>query len=157
MEGSQDVVRIQEKTNNTWTRRCGHIYVNELNTFFARFEQNNFSVEQNEVMHTIRNRKDEQVVIRQEAVMRELKRIRISKATGPDAVPAKALKCCAEMLVLVLTQLFQDSITQGEVPQIWKLTKIKPIRFLKFIFQNFLMILDLLFSHLMLLNVLKIL
>ena len=132
-------------------------YVNELNTFFARFQQNNFSVEQNEVMHTIRNRRDEQVVIRQEAVMRELKRIRISKATGPDAVPAKALKCCAEMLVLVLTQLFQDSITQGEVPQIWKLTKIKPIRFLKFIFQNFLMILDLLFSHLMLLNVLKIL
>ena len=82
--------------------------------------------------------------------MRELKRIRVSKATGPYGVPAKALKCCVEQLVPVLTQLFQDSITQGEVPQIWKLTKIKPIRFLKFIFQNFLMILDLLLSHLML-------
>ena len=76
------------------------------------FEENNFSVEQNEVMHTIRNRRDKQVVIRQEVMMRELKRIRVSKATGPDGVPAKALKCCAEQLVLLLTQLFQDSITR---------------------------------------------
>lgn len=52
-------------------------YVNEQNTFFARFESNNFSVEQKEVMHTIRNRIDEQLVIRQEAVMREFKRIRV--------------------------------------------------------------------------------
>ena len=27
----------------------------------------------------------------------------------------------------VLTQLFLDSIAQGEVPHIWKLTEIKPI------------------------------
>ena len=62
-----------------------------------------------------------------EAVMKELKRVRMSKAAGPDGMPVRAIKYCAEQLTLVLRWLFQDSITQGEVPHIWKLTEIKPI------------------------------
>lgn len=102
-------------------------YVNDVNTFFARFEQYDFGVEQSEVLGVIRNKRDEQIEITNEAVMRELKRVRVNKATGPDGVPARAIKCCAEQLTPVLTQLFQDSIIQGEVPRIWKLTEIKPI------------------------------
>ena len=102
-------------------------YVNEMNSFFARFEQYDFSVERREVMGVILNRRDEQIVITKEAVVRELKRVGVSKATGPNGVPARAIKYCAEQLEPVLTQLFQDSIAQGVVPYIWKLPEIKPI------------------------------
>ena len=53
--------------------------------------------------------------------------MRVSKATGPDGVPSSAIKYCAEQLGPVLTQLVQDSIAQGEVSHICKLTEIKPI------------------------------
>lgn len=102
-------------------------YVNDMNSFFARFEQYDTSVERSEVLGVIRDKRDEQIEITNEAVMRELKRVRVSKATGPDGIPARAIKYCAEQLTPVLTQLFQDSIDQGEVPHLWKLTEIKPI------------------------------
>lgn len=85
-------------------------YVNEVNSFFARFEQHGFSAECSEVMGERRNRRDEQIVITEEVVMRELKRVLVSKATESHGVAARAVKCCAVQLTPVLKRLFQDSI-----------------------------------------------
>lgn len=102
-------------------------YVNEMNAFFARFDQCDFSAEQSEVMGIIRNRRKKQTVITEEEVVRELKRVSVSKATGPDGVPARASSSCGEQLTPVLQRLFQDSVDQGEVPPMWKLSEIKSI------------------------------
>ena len=69
-------------------------YVNDMNSFFARFEQYDTSVERSEVLGVIRDKRDEQIEITNEAVMMELKRVRVSKATGPDGMPARAIKYC---------------------------------------------------------------
>lgn len=107
-------------------------YVNDINSFFARFDTHDFTEECNNVISIIRERNDDRILITYEDVLQSLKRVRCSKATGPDEVPAKVIKYCAEQLVPILHQLFQDSLDQGVVPDIWKLSEIKPIAKISF-------------------------
>ena len=102
-------------------------YVNDINSFFARFDTHDFSEECNNIITIIRERNDERVIISYEDVLQSLKRVRCGKATGPDEVPARVIKHCAEQLAPILQQLFQDSLDQGTVPDVWKLSEIKPI------------------------------
>lgn len=60
-------------------------------------------------MPAIRERNDERIVISLKHVLQSLKG---DKATGPDGVPPKALKYCAD---------------QRLVPTLWKLPEIMPI------------------------------
>ena len=60
-------------------------------------------------------------------MQKSLQNIRAGKATGPDGIPARALKCCAKQLTPVLSTLFQDSLDQGVVPYKWKKSEVKPI------------------------------
>ena len=115
------------KKQNTPDPENLNTYVNDMNEFFARFETHDFSNARDEMMSKIQSKTDENIVIRQEQVQHTLKNIRTGKATGPDEVPAKALKCCAEQLAPVLTILFQDSVNQGVVPTKWKVSEVKPI------------------------------
>lgn len=46
-------------------------------------------------------------------VLESLKRVRSSKAIGPDNIPAHAIKGCAEQLTPILRKLFQDSLDRG--------------------------------------------
>ena len=60
-------------------------------------------------------------------VLKLLKGIKEHKATGPDEIPGKLLKLCAEDLVDSLTFLFQASLDQGTIPDDWKKAKIVPV------------------------------
>ena len=104
-----------------------NIYVNEMNAFFARFERHESRDACNDVMTEIQSNSDERIIIKQEDVWKSLLNIRAGKATGPDGVPARALKCCAEQLAPILTTFFQDSVDQGVVPYKWKESEVKPI------------------------------
>ena len=50
-------------------------YGNDMNSFFATFEQYDFSVKRSEVLGVVRNKRNEQIEIKNEAVLRELKRV----------------------------------------------------------------------------------
>lgn len=63
-------------------------------------------------------------MITYEDVLQSLKCERCSKAAGPDEVPLMVIKYFAEQLAPMLQQLFQD---QGVVPDIWRLSEVKPI------------------------------
>lgn len=115
------------KEMNTLEPDNSETFANDLNCFFARFENSDFSEERNNVMRAIESRRDERLIITHDQVVKSLKRVRAGKATGPDGVPAKALKYCANQLAPVLHTLFQASIDQGVVPAYWKMTEIKPI------------------------------
>ena len=60
-------------------------------------------------------------------VVKLLKDINPSKATGPDSIPGKLLKEAASELALALTLIFQTSINQGRIPNDWKSAKIAPV------------------------------
>jgi hypothetical protein len=50
-----------------------------------------------------------------------------AKAIGPDKLPTRILKECAEQLAPVLCHIFQHSYDTGEVPEDWKVPNITAI------------------------------
>eukprot|EP00061_Rhincodon_typus_P005857 g25865.t1 len=49
------------------------------------------------------------------------------KATGPDGVPSRALRSCADQLAKVFTDIFNLPLLQAEVPNYFKKTTVIPI------------------------------
>ena len=113
--------------------------INQMNAFFARFDNNDFSEEFSNVVSTIRGNTYDRIVITEDNVRRSLNRVRPGKATGPDNIPARALKYCAEQLAPIFRQLFQDSLDQGLSPVRWKVSEVKPIAKITFpkVFNDF--------------------
>ena len=60
-------------------------------------------------------------------VLKLLLNINPNKATGPDNVPGRLLKLCANELVDVYTLFFQASLDQGIAPDDWKKANIMPL------------------------------
>ena len=60
-------------------------------------------------------------------VRRILKKLNVSKATGPDGIGNMFLKHCAESLSLSLASLFNKSFEQGRVPIHWKTANVTPV------------------------------
>ena len=57
------------------------------------------------------------LTIREKGVTDLLKKVNLSKASGPDNIPNRVLKECAEELASIFTTMYQHSIDTGELPQ----------------------------------------
>ncbi len=62
-----------------------------------------------------------------QGVQKLLENLNPSKAAGPDQIPARILKICAKQLASALAQLFQQSLTEGIVPEDWRTANMAPI------------------------------
>ena len=51
----------------------------------------------------------------------------VNKAAGPDGIPNKLLKACAEEVAPVLTNIFQQSLETSKLPSDWKKANVTPI------------------------------
>ena len=60
-------------------------------------------------------------------IFKLLSNINPNKATGPDDLPGKFLKLCANEVANIYTILFQASLDQGIVPPDWKKGNIVPL------------------------------
>ncbi|KAL0148027.1 hypothetical protein M9458_056642 [Cirrhinus mrigala] len=89
--------------------------LNELNTFFARFEVQNTSTAQKTPPPP------------GASVRRSLSRINARKAPGPDNIPGRVLRDCAVELTDVFTDIFNISLNQAVVPTCFKATTIIPV------------------------------
>ena len=67
------------------------------------------------------------ITVTRKGVLKLLLEINEHKATGPDQIPGKILKLCANELVDIYVTLFQASIDQGIVPNDWKTANIMPL------------------------------
>ena len=63
------------------------------------------------------------VHFRQPTVRRTLRALNPSKAEGPDAVPARVLRKCADSLALPLSKLFTLCFCSGHQPAMWKVRR----------------------------------
>ena len=59
--------------------------------------------------------------------MQLLRNLDASKATGPDEISSRLLKEFATEFGSVLTDIFNKSIKQCEVPKDWKQTNVIPV------------------------------
>ena len=60
-------------------------------------------------------------------VQTDLQHLSCVKATGSDGIPSIVLKSCSEILASSVTDLFNESLEAGEIPDIYKLAKVTPI------------------------------
>lgn len=69
----------------------------------------------------------ERVYFRPGDVRRRLGQLVVSKATGPDAIPARVLKECNAELATPLAKLFSLCFRRGLMPSSWKLAHVVPV------------------------------
>ncbi len=90
-----------------------------LNHFYSRFEMQNDTSAQ-KLTKTPPN--DQALCLSPADVRKTLSRINPRKAAGPDNIPGRVLKDCAEQLTDVLTDIFNTSLSQAVIPTCLKST-----------------------------------
>ncbi|KAI3366460.1 hypothetical protein L3Q82_000594 [Scortum barcoo] len=104
---------------------CGNDtdFLNDLNNFFGRFEALNSTPAEKEVPL----QEETALCLASADVRRTLKRVKTSKAPGPDNIPGRVLRECADQLACVLTDIFNTSLSQAKVPTCFKAATIIPV------------------------------
>lgn len=67
------------------------------------------------------------VCISPEEVLKLLNDLDVSKGAGVDGLPPSIIKACALKLVTPVTLIFNQSLSKGEFPTMWKTAKMVPI------------------------------
>ena len=67
------------------------------------------------------------VLINRNIVLRVLKSLNVSKATGPDGISPLVLRECASQLAFPLSRLYKLSLTSGNFPSLWKFANVTPV------------------------------
>ena len=57
-------------------------------------------------------------------VEKQLKQLKVNKASGPDKVPARMLHDYAEELAAMLTHIFQQTYTTDDLPTDWSRARV---------------------------------
>ncbi|KAK3521675.1 hypothetical protein QTP70_015591 [Hemibagrus guttatus] len=94
-----------------------------LNSFYARFEaQNDVTTKK-----TIPPPEDQVLCLTTADMRKTLCRVNPQKAAGPDNIPGRLLRKCAEQLADVFTDIFNISLSSVVVPMCLKTTTIIPV------------------------------
>ena len=62
-------------------------------------------------------------------ILKNLKNLKVSKATGADGIPAKMLKLFCDIIAPSLTYIFNLSISTGVYVDDWKRARVIPVYF----------------------------
>ncbi|MBN3320359.1 ARRD3 protein, partial [Atractosteus spatula] len=95
----------------------------ELNSFYARFEVSNAD----RVRRIPEIQCEHPLSISRAYMCKVFKKTNPRKAPGPDAIPGRVLKACADQLADVFSDIFNLSLAQSIVPSCFKKTTIVPV------------------------------
>ena len=101
-------------------------YVESLNTFYARFDNHDFSNEIEKARSLLGN-VDDSFVIEQYEVDKCFSKLKSNKASGPDGLSPKILKLCSKQLSYIYCTIFNMSLNICKIPTLWKTSKIIPV------------------------------
>ncbi len=88
----------------------------ELNTFYGRFECNGGATLLISASGSSRQSSDHVFTLSEDEVRRELKRVNVRKAAGPDGITGHVLRPCADQLAGLFTSIFNESLATSVVP-----------------------------------------
>ena len=100
-----------------------HEKANELNSFFSSVFTKNENDNMPEFQPNITSSVCD-ITITKQKVESMLKLLNVSKSTGPDEFHPRFLKETAVSIALPVTILFNKSLTEGTIPQEWKLANV---------------------------------
>ncbi len=115
--------------NSSAEVRADPLLAEELNTFYGRFECNDGSVTLPiSASGSSRQSSDDYVItLSEDEVRRELKRVNVRKAVGPDGITGRVLRSCADQLAGLFTSIFNESLATSVVPTSFKKSVIIPV------------------------------
>ncbi len=70
---------------------------------------------------------DHIITVSEDEVRRELKRVNVRKAAGPDGITGRVLRSCADQLAGLFTSIFNESLATSVVPTPFKKSVIIPV------------------------------
>ncbi len=114
--------------NNSVEVRADPLLAVELNNFYGRFECNSGAILQSSASRSSRqSSNDYAITLSEDDVRRELKRVNIRKAAGPDGITGRVLRSCADQLAGLFTSIFNESLATSVVPTPFKKSVIIPV------------------------------
>ena len=94
----------------------------ELNYFYARFESKNTET----CMRAPAVKDDCVIALSAADVNNTFRQVNIHKAAGPDGLPGRVLRACADQLASVFTDIFNISLSEFVIQTCFKQTTIVP-------------------------------
>uniref|UniRef100_A0A669B3Y2 Reverse transcriptase domain-containing protein n=1 Tax=Oreochromis niloticus TaxID=8128 RepID=A0A669B3Y2_ORENI len=116
------------KANGTNIDNMDISLAEELNHFFARFEKTAVTPTMHTTLPTVSSEHSPHIFsLQQHQVHNVFRAVNQRKAAGPDGIPGRVLKACADQLAPVFTRLFNLSLTHATVPHCLKSSTIVPV------------------------------
>ncbi len=114
--------------NNSVEVRADPLLAVELNNFYGRFECNGGATLPSSASANSRQSSDDHVfTVSEDDVRRELRRVNVRKAAGPDGITGRVLRSCADQLAGLFTSIFNESLATSVVPTPFKKSVIIPV------------------------------
>ncbi len=114
--------------NSSAEVRADPLLAEELNTFYGRFECNGGATLPISPSGSSRQSSDEYAItLSEDEVRRELKRVNVRKAAGPDGITGRVLRSCADQLAGLFTSIINESLATSVVPTSFKKSFIIPV------------------------------
>ena len=120
------MVIIKNKAKSCQLPKTNVEYANELNYFYNRFDQHDFSAERDNLQQLFLN-VDSDFTVTEGEVCRHFSRLNSSKAAGPDKISPRVLKQCAIQLANIFTVIYNQSFKTQYIPNLWKQSCIIPV------------------------------
>ena len=120
----------KDKTGNSGSQKENAKFVSELNDFYCRFDKHDFKAERDSTLIDIQNTLSQVETLEDidpKVVEKFLIKIDTKKAPGPDNLGGKVLKECAQQLASIFAALFNMSLKNNTIPDLWKQSTICPI------------------------------
>ncbi len=101
----------------------------ELNIFYGRFDRNGGATLPISASGSSRQSSDADhvITVSEDEVRRELRRVNIRKAAGPDGITGRILRSCADQLAGLFTSIFNESLATSVIPTSFKKSVIIPV------------------------------
>ncbi len=114
--------------NSSAEVRADPLLAEELNTFYGCFECNGGATLPISASGSSRQSSDDYAItLSEDKVRRELKRVNVRKAAGPDVITGRVLRSCADQLAGLFTSIFNESLATSVVPTSFKKYVIIPV------------------------------
>ncbi len=109
--------------------RADPLLAEELNTLYGRFECNGGATLPISASGSSRQSSDVDhvITVSEDEVRKELRRVNIRKAAGPDGITGRVLRSCADQLAGLFTSIFNESLATSVIPTSFKKSVIIPV------------------------------
>ncbi len=114
--------------NSSAVVRADPLLAEELNTFYGRFECNGGSTTLPiSVSRSSRQSSEHVFTVSEDEVRREIRRVNVRKAAGPDGITGRVLRSCTDQLAGLFISIFNESLATSVVPISFKKSTIVPV------------------------------